>query len=68
MYSSFLDTVLVKYRNDESGSIANSSGFSNFIDLFVDSTIMGTLDSLCYEGLVLLEGFEYFTEILFLLL
>jgi hypothetical protein len=53
MYSSFFATVFVKYKNDESGSIANKSGFYNFIDLLADSTIIGTFDSLCYLMLTL---------------
>jgi hypothetical protein len=44
MYNNFADTAFVKYKNDESGSIANIRGFYNLTDLFADYTIMGTLD------------------------
>lgn len=53
MYYSFLLTDFVKYRNEESGSIAKSRGRYNLIALLADYTIMGTFDSLCKRWLTL---------------
>lgn len=68
MYNNLADTAFVKYKNDESGSIANRRGFYNLTDLLADYTIMGTLDSLFLNYLLLFKCFEKLAKFLLFLL